>query len=408
MRNLLAAVLILAGLPAHAKEGDTFRPFVSAAYYYDNNLFRLDENEAPGFKREDRYGVLGAGINVDWKPGRQQVLVNASKTVVRYDRYGYLDFDGEDLKAAWNWRLGNRFSGNLGASKATTQSNFADIGLVNNQVDRERRFGRAEWEFHPRWRIGAGLSTTDNTNSDPSLFSQDFQQDTYDVVVTYRTPKGSTLRGRVRRADSDFPTMKVLSYHPFLPVVAVADNSHEQTEYAVLGDWHASGKLTLRGEAGWVKRQYENALKGSFAPYEPLPVPRPDYSGFNGRLTGDWYATGKTLVSLSVYQELAGSTDINASSVLKRGASATAIWLIREKWRLNGDASLENRDFRGDMGAGTLQTEDDTLSAGLSLSYAPVRPVSMDLGVRTGRRDSNASAGDYTFNSVFFSVRGDF
>jgi len=32
----------------------------------------------------------------------------------------------------------------------------------------------------------------------------------------------------------------------------------------------------------------------------------------------------------------------------------------------------------------------------------------MDAGIRTGRRDSNISGGDYTFKSVFFSVRGDF
>ncbi|OJZ17378.1 MAG: hypothetical protein BGP21_04945 [Thiobacillus sp. 65-29] len=412
---LLAAAVALLAAPVHAKEGDTFRPFVSGAYFHDDNLFRLDKGEAPDLKRADRYGLLSAGVDVDWKHGRQQVLVNASKTLVRYDRYSYLDYDGDDLKAMWNWRLGNRFSGNLGASKSTSQSSFADIGLVNNQVDRERRFGRAEWEFHPRWRIGAGVETTDNTNSDPSLFSQDFNQDSYDILVTYRTPKGSTVRGRVRRIDSDFPTMKLLGLNPFPPLAAVADSSYAQTDYTLLADWRFSAKLVLRGEAGWVDRKYTNALKGSYAPYEPwmapyepLLVDRPDYSGFNGRLTADWYATGKTLLSLSGYQELGGATDINASSVLKRGTSVSGVWLIREKWRLNGEASYENRDFRGDMGAGTTQTEDDTVGASLSLNYTPIRPVSMDFGMRAGRRDSNISAGDYTFSSVFFSVRGDF
>lgn len=405
---LLAAAVALLAAPVHAKEGDTFRPFVSTAYFYDDNLFRLDKNEAPGLKRADRYGLLSAGVDVDWKPGRQQVLVNASKTLVRYDRYDYLDYDGDDLKAVWNWRLGNRFSGNLGASTSTSQSNFGDIGLVNNQVDRERRFGRAEWEFHPRWRIGVGIETTDNTNSDPSLFSQDFSQDSYDILVTYRTPKGSTVRGRVRRTDSDFPTMKVLAVNPFPPIVAVADSSFEQTDYTLLADWRFSAKLVLRGEAGWADRKYMNALKGSFGFYSPLLVDRPDYSGFNGRLSGDWYPTAKTLLSASVYQELGGATDINASSVLKRGTSVTGVWLIREKWRMNGEASYENRDFRGDMGAATTQTEDDTTGASISLSYMPIRAVSLDAGIRTGRRDSNISGGDYTFKSVFFSVRGDF
>ncbi|OYY80346.1 MAG: hypothetical protein B7Y33_03830, partial [Hydrogenophilales bacterium 16-62-9] len=235
MKWLLAGAMLLA-LPAMAKEGDTFRPFVSLGYFYDSNLFRLDENESPGTQRDDRYALLSAGANVDWKPGRQQVVANLTKTLIRYDQNTFLDFDGDDMQATWNWRLGNRLSGNLGAAKSTSQSSFGDIGLVNNQVDRERRYGRAEWEFHPRWRIGGGLETTDNTNSAPSQLSQNVQQQAQDVVLTYRTPKGSTLRTQVRRIDADFPNPQVLTYVcpslPFFPCPPVplvpsevADNS---------------------------------------------------------------------------------------------------------------------------------------------------------------------------------------
>ncbi|OYY57533.1 MAG: hypothetical protein B7Y50_15005 [Hydrogenophilales bacterium 28-61-11] len=250
MKWLLAGAMLLA-LPAMAKEGDTFRPFVSLGYFYDSNLFRLDENESPGLQRDDRYALLSAGANVDWKPGRQQVVANLTKTLIRYDNNAYLDFDGDDMQATWNWRLGNRLSGNLGAAKSTSQSSFNDIGLVNNQVDRERRYGRAEWEFHPRWRIGGGLETTDNTNSAPSQLSQNVQQQVQDVVLTYRTPKGSTLRSQVRRIDADFPNQQTVGFTFVFPsfFTVVTDNSFKQTEYNLLGDWRLSGKLTLRGQA---------------------------------------------------------------------------------------------------------------------------------------------------------------
>ena len=140
----LALGLLLA-LPAIAKEGDTFRPFVSVGYFYDSNLFRLDEGENASLvtQRDDRYRVVSAGIDVDWKPGRQQIVANVTKTWIRYDRYTYVDFDGDDMQATWNWRLGNRLSGNLGAAKSTSLSAFEDVGLLPNEVDRERRFGRA-------------------------------------------------------------------------------------------------------------------------------------------------------------------------------------------------------------------------------------------------------------------------
>lgn len=397
----LAAML---ALPAQAKEGDTFRPFASLGYFNDSNLFRLSDDESPGFPRDDRYSVLSAGLDVDWKRGRQQVVANATKTWVRYDRNTAFDSDGSDYKATWNWRLGNRLSGNLGANESRSQSNFDSVGLVNNLVKRKRYFGRAEWEFHPRWRIGGGLDETDNTNSDPSQISNDFQQQTQDLTLSYHTPKGSKLRAQVRRIDAEFPTMRILGYHPILPVVAVADNSYKQTEYNLLGDWKLSGKVTLHGQAGWVDRQYENALKGSFGGYDPWLVPRPDFSGFTGRMTADWYATGKTLLSVSAYRELGGAGDINATSVLKNGGSLNGVWLIREKWRLNAGGTYENRDFEGDPN----QRSDDTVGSSLSLSYMPIRAVSIDVGVRAGRRDSNIADDEYTFNSWFANVRADF
>lgn len=413
----IAVLGTVLAMPVQAKEGDTFRPFVSYGTFFDSNLFRLADNESPGFPRDDRYSVLSAGLNVDWKPGRQQIVANATKTRVRYNRNSIYDSDGSDYQATWNWRLGNRLSGNAGATESLSQSNFDSVGLVNNQVTRKRRFGRAEWEFHPRWRIGGGIEKADYTNSASSQFSQDVQQQTQDVVLTYRTPKGSSLRAQVRRIDAEYPNPQVLAsvcsflfFCPPFPMnpTDVADNSYKQTEYNLLGDWSASGKLKLRGQVGWVDRQYKNVMRGDFSGSVPQLKDRPDFNGLAGRISADWYATGKTLLSVSAYQELGGAQDINASSVLKKGASINGVWLIREKWRLNAGATFENRDFKGDPGTTQLQRNDDTIGESFSISYMPIQAVSVDVGVSAGRRDSNISAEDYKFHMVFANVRADF
>ena len=404
-------------MPAQAKEGDTFRPFVSYGVFFDSNLFRLADVESPGFPRDDRYSVLSAGLNVDWKPGRQQIIASATKTRVRYNRNSMFDSDGSDYKGTWNWRLGNRLSGNLGASESLSQTSFDYVGRVNNQVARKHRFGRAEWEFHPRWRIGGGIDHADYANSDPSLASWDVQQQTRDVTLSYRTPKGSTLRAQVRRVDAEYPNPQVVAAvcsffifcppYPYVPS-EVADNSYKQTEYDLLGDWAVSGKLKLHGQAGWVDRRYENVLRGSFNGAPPVLKDRTDFSGFAGRLSADWYATGKTLLSLSLYQELGGVSDINAISVLKRGGSVNGVWLMREKWRMNAGATYENRDFKGDPGTTLPQRHDDTWGTSLSVSYMPIQAVSIDVGVSAGRRDSNIIVEDYKFHSIFANVRADF
>lgn len=393
-------------LPAQAKEGDTFRPFVSYGTFFDSNLFRLADNESPGFPRDERYSVLSAGLNVDWKPGRQEIVANATKTRVRYNRNTMYDSDGNDYQATWNWQLGNRLSGNAGASESLSQSKFDSVGLVNNQVTRKRRFGRAEWAFHPRWRIGGGIETADYANSASSLASQDAQTQARDVVLRYYTPKGSKLGVQVRRIDAEFPNPQCVSSF-FGICLEVADNSYKQTEYNLLGDWSVSGKLKVHGQAGWVNRQYENVLRGNYF-FVPQLKERPDFSGYSGRMSADWYATGKTLLSVSLYQELGSALDINASSVLKKGVSVNGVWLMREKWRMNVGAAYENRDFKGDLGTTQMQRNDDTFGESLSVSYAPIQAVSVDVGVSAGRRNSNISVEEYRFHMVFANVRADF
>lgn len=398
-------------MPAQAKEGDTFRPFVSYGTFYDSNLFRLSESRYSQVSQiSDQYSVLSAGLNVDWKPGRQQFIVNATQTRVNYKRNTMYDSEGSDYRGTWNWRLGNRLSGNVGAAESLSQSSFDSVGLANNQVTRKGRFGRAEWEFHPRWRIGGGVENSDYSNSASSLASQDVQQQARDVTLSYLTPKGSILRAQVRKIDAQYPNPQILGfpYYP-LPFAAVADNSYKQTEYNLLGDWSVSGKLKLHGLAGWVDRRYDNILlSNTVNGYFAALLPRPNFSGFNGRLSGDWYATGKTLLRFSVYQELGGAQDINASSVLNKGASVNGVWLMREKWRLNAGVTFENRDFKADPGTTQMQRNDDTFGESLSVSYAPIQAVSVDVGVSAGRRNSNISVEEFSFHMVFANVRADF
>lgn len=397
----------MAGQSALAAEGDTFRPYVSANQVHDDNLFRLDDNETTTFSRSDTFTVLEAGLNVDWKPGRQQFLLDVSKTLIRYNSNDFLDFDGDNLRGTWNWRLGNHVKGSLGASRVNSQSSFENIGLVNNSVETTQRFARAEWEFHPRWQIGAGVDTREKLNSDPSQLSDDLERLAHDVTLAYRTPKGSKLSAQIRQADADYPTLAKLNVGVFADV---ADNSYEQTEYNLLGDWQASGKLRIESKVGWVERKYKNEFTSP--PPNTIPIgfiDRPDFSGLAGRLEGDWFPTGKTLVNAAVYRELAGTTDTNSSAVLKHGVALNGVWLMREKWRLDVGASYENRDFRGDPDiSGGPQREDDTVQGSLSISYTPISQLSLGAGVQSGYRDANVPGSSYQFNSVFVRARADF
>jgi exopolysaccharide biosynthesis operon protein EpsL len=381
-------------LPALAKEGDTFRPFVSYARYYDSNLFRLSDSETAAasqvfFETTDQYGVLSAGLNVDWQPGRQRVLARASLSQTRYSRYSSQDNDGYDYQLRWNWQLGNHWSGLVGATESQSQSSYSDVSVsfVPNEVTRDRQFASANWLFHPRWEIGLNVHQSDVANSAPAQLISDYEDQGMSATLTYLTPKGSRFSGQLRKVDADYPNR----------VLGVIDNSYSQTEYNLLGDWRSTGKLTARGRLGYVQRDYPN-------------VPARSYDGLNGRVSADYFPTGKTVLNLAVYRELGNSDDANATYSLNTGTSLGAAWLATSKITLRANASFENRDYQGDPGAvivGTTRNED-WLSGSLSVSYVPVRMATIDLGWQAGSRDSNISVDDYSYHLFFVNVRADF
>ncbi|MDP3584455.1 MAG: putative exosortase B-associated extracellular polysaccharide biosynthesis transporter EpsL [Thiobacillus sp.] len=391
LAGLAVALGALMVPPAMAKEGDTFRPFVSYTRYYDSNLYRLAESEKNLVPQlSDQYSVLSAGLNVDWQPGRQRITASAAKNLVRFSRYSNLDYDGSDYQLRWNWRLGNYWSGLVGATEGVTQSSLSDqLGLpVNNTVTRENRFANAEWQFHPRWHVGVGAATATSTNSTSQLAPADYEDQSISATLGYTTPKGSKLRAQLRQVDGEYPNR---------PVTYV-DRLYTQTEYNLLGDWSLTGKLTARGKIGYTQRENDTQSQR-------------DFSGPTGRVSVDYLPTGKTMLTWALYREISNTDDLNASYQLNTGTSLGAAWLLTSKITLRANGSFENRTSEGDTGVvtpGLVQRDEDTLSGSLSLSYAPLRMATIDVGLQAGRRDSNTPDNDYTFRSVFVSVRADF
>lgn len=390
---LLAGVGMVAlhALPAAAAEGDTFRPFVSYARYYDSNLYRLDDSESFLLDdKSDQYSVLSAGLNVDWRPGRQRVLASASKSLVRFSRYDNLDYDGSDYQLKWNWQLGNHWSGLVGATESVTQSNLGDqLGLpVSNEVTRRDTFADAVWQFHPRWSVGAGAATVESTNSSPTRASLDYEEDSVTASVGYTTPKGSKVRGQLRRAEGEYPNRDPLLY---------VDREYTQTEYNVLGDWTLTGKLIAHGKLGYVQREHDTRAQR-------------DFSGVAGRVSADYALTGKTTLAAAIYREVANSDDVNATYQVNTGASVGAAWRATSKITVRASAVFENRAFEGDPGIPVTgdQRDEDNVIGSLSVGYSPIEVATIELGVQAGKRDSNIDGYGYEYHSVFVSVRGDF
>jgi exopolysaccharide biosynthesis operon protein EpsL len=407
---LLAGLMMVMALPIMAKEGDTFRPFVSYSRYYDSNLFRLAkgettvvvENGAPELvtldTASDHYGVLGVGLDVDWKFERQQIVASLSETRVNYAKYSSLDYDGKDYRGTWNWRLGNHWSGQLGASEVVSQTSFSDLQsfnvngtpvflAVSNLVTTDRQYASAEWEIHPRWRTGGGAAWVTSDNSRLQQRYSDYEDESEYLYLMYLTPKGSKLRGEFRHTDAKYPYRQLVAG-------SLIDNSYTQSEYNFVGDWKVSGKLLSHLKLGWVERDFQH-------------LSARNYSALAGRATADYYPTGKTALTLAVYREPAPVDDVNSSFLLNTGANLNAAWLLTNKITARASASYVEGTYQL-IQPGLPQRVDDTLSGSLSLSYTPLPMATIDIGLQGGNRNSTYPNNDYAFHSYFLGVRADF
>lgn len=393
-------LLMLSGA---ASTADSLKPFVSYGHYYDSNIFRVDRDEAVVIEengtvktapqRSDRYSVLSAGLNLDWRPGRQRVIASLARSQVRFDRYAFLDYDGEDYLVTWQWRLGNDWSGRIGASRKVSQASFADFSnaaAVNNRLERDSVFGSAEWQIGSRWSAGLDGSRLRTANSAPLYAAQDYTETGIASWLGYATPKGSRLRGQLRTTRARYPKRATL------PGMLV-DNSFAQTELGFLGDWDISAKVKSHMTMAYIKRDHDNVVQR-------------DFSGISTRTWIDYGASAKTGFSAAVYRELGSSELENARYFLNSGVSLGASWKLTDKLVLRAAGTAERHDYKGDPApvAGVASRSDKLVSGMLSLSYAPTQAVSIDLGAQSARRDTNQIGEDYVSHQLFTTVRVDF
>ena len=232
---------------AIAAPGDTFSPYVFAAATHDSNLLRLD-NSATGTSTADTLRQFGAGMNVDWKVSRQQILLTAAVNENRFDRYSVLDYQGRDLRGSWNWQLDDHLSGDVGYANNVALGSFADQQtLVKNLRIQERSFFDGSWSFHPNWQIGLGLSKNKLRFPDSILNTLDRQDDVWETSLQSLHSAGNQLGIKLRETKGTFPNQP-------LDFINQVDTGYRQRELLATIDWNISGHSRFQGQAGTKQR----------------------------------------------------------------------------------------------------------------------------------------------------------
>lgn len=393
--------MLVAGTPAYARKGDFFQPFVSYGDYYSNNIFYvpkhgtmfLIQNGVPEVLNgpvSDTFRILKFGANVDWRPGRQQVLLQASKSVVRFSRFTAIDYDASRLLSQWNWHFGSRWDGDVGASSHSTQSNFSNFQtftIVNNIYTERRAFAKGGAWLDPYWKLGVDSWATRLTNSSAQESFLNYDQNAAGPFIEYRTRKGSSLTTEFLAVDSHYPNLQVVNG-------STVDNSYRENKLNLDGVWVATGKTQFQGQLGFIERRNKD-------------LPQRNFSGFTSALSVSYMPTGSTSLSFSVYRKTAGADVGYASLVLDTGGGVSAAWQMTDTFTLEGSVTHDRFDYQGDPSLlfGFPHRTDNVQNASIDLKYRPRETITMDIGAATGYRKSSYSYYDYHFNMLFATVK---
>ncbi|MFZ5593394.1 MAG: XrtB/PEP-CTERM-associated polysaccharide biosynthesis outer membrane protein EpsL [Pseudomonadota bacterium] len=390
MRKFLTIMLLFGVLLAvgqtRASQEDTFRPYVSAAIVHDSNLFRFSRD----FRQDntsDTIKRLEAGVNVDYTLGRQQVLVDASVNRHLFQRFDFLDFDGNDGRAVWNWQLGNRWQGDLGYTRNQRLATFTEVqSPVRDVRTQQSAFINAIYKFDPDWRLRAGGNWYDLESGAAARRFLNRKEISGVLGAEYVNEAGNFVGGQVRVIGANFPDR----------VVGVLDNSYVQTEIQGVADWRYTNLSYFKGRLGYTQRKHDQ-------------ISSRDFNGLTGRLTYEWSVTAKTLARAEIGREIGSIDNLINTYVVTRAVSTGATWLPTAKTFVKADLAYKQRDYRGDPGLGfTGVREDDIRTLSVSVGYTPMRNVQLALDAVMERRGSTRIFADYSYNMVSASVRVEF
>lgn len=392
-------LLVLMSAPLHAvAEGIIdIKPYVSATATYDDNLFRVSGKDEARLTlgtetMSDTTTRTEAGVDVDWEISRQHVRLGLNYNQNRFNRFNFLDNNGNSKKLAWDWSLGSHLGGELSVSESKSMGGFTEIqNPVLNQRTTKRRVMNAHWDLHPNWRLIAQRDETESENSSDTYRSSDRTDIAHEAAVQYTTSAGNRLALSVREVESEYPSRDVFQ-------TTVFGNGNVQRDVALSAVWNPSGKTRVNGRVAHIDRRYEELSERNL-------------KDWTARLGVDWQATGKTSVSLSAAHDIYGVDDIAATYVQSDTLSISPTWVATSKVMMQARASYEKRSYQGDPGflLGRAPIREDKLkSAGLTVTYSPHEKVRMQLGWQKDKRDSTTANTGYDAQTLSANVRIDF
>ncbi|WP_394809635.1 XrtB/PEP-CTERM-associated polysaccharide biosynthesis outer membrane protein EpsL [Nitrosomonas sp.] len=377
--------------------GKVVQPFASYAFTADDNILRIRDkmDPVPLLNTNNLFDMshrFTGGLLFEKEISRQRLTANLNWAHTSFEKFNQMDNNLKNLNGNWNWFLGNRLEGNMGASYVQSLAPFLFQPGIKNIRTEQRAFINAIWRFHPSWNLHGDYTRYDLSTDSPieRLKFLNRIEDRFEGGIDYVTSDRNTVGILFRDKIGDFPA-RVLAPDGS----SFTDNGYDQKEVMARINWVVSAKSRLLWTGGWVERK-----NASFS--------QRDFSGFNARMTYAWEPTSKVGLTINAWRETAAMQQLTASFSLNTGVSVEPSWNITQKVTLEGNFSYETREFsRFAVLTDPLPLgRNNTIrNAAVKLTYTPYLGLQLSASVYNNHLKSDVSLGGFSANGANINLQ---
>ena len=394
----LVILLSLLSSPVLAQTtGKVLQPYGSYTFTADDNILRIRDRMDPVpllgttnlFDMSQRFT---GGLILEKEIGRQRFSANGNWTHTRFEKFDQMNNNLKSVNGNWNWALGNRLEGNMGASYVQSLAPFLFQPGIKNIRTEQTAFIDGTWHFHPSWSMNGGYTRYD-LNTDSPLDRMKFLnriEDRFEGGIDFHTARRNTIGVVFRNTIGNFPVLVAA------PDGSFTDNSYDQKEALAKIIWIPSGKSRFEWRGGWVERNNASFTQRNF-------------SGFNARMIYTWQPTSKIGFTVSGWRETGAMQMLTASYSLNTGVNVTPTWNITEKISLEGNFSYETRDFNRFITLTDsilpIGRHNTIQNASVKLTYIPYRGLQLNASVFRNELKSENSLGGFNANGAIVNVQ---
>ncbi|MBK9662015.1 MAG: hypothetical protein IPO71_02490 [Nitrosomonas sp.] len=388
--------------------GKVLQPYASYGLTADDNILRIrDKQSLPApednpvlFNAMTRGNLfdfshrLTGGLIFEKEISRQRLSANFNWTHNRYEKFDFMNNNLKSANGNWNWFLGNRLEGNMGASYIQSLMPLTFQPGLRAIRTEQIQFINGAWHFHPSWRLNGEYTHYDlNVNSSVEVMRFLARtEDRFEGGIDYVTASKNTIGILFRNVLGNFTN----------PPRQSSNFDYDQKEVLTKINWIVSAKSRFLWTGGWVERKNDgnNSLTGGHS----LKRAQLDFSGFNARLAYTWQPTDKLGLTINGWRQTGSPQNLTASFSLNTGVSVIPSWNITEKIRFEGDLSYETRNFKrlnpSNPESELLGQHNTFRNAAVKLIYSPYLGLQLSATAYHSDLNSDAVRGGFNANGV--------